>query len=96
VSIGFTDIVRMIRQLGVEETLAQLYEAGVYVTLDEFKGRCPIQRPGLQFAVRPPDFDNPLLARHYEARSSGSRGVGTRVIIDLDLLTHGPLTFINF
>lgn len=86
--IEFADVVSLIRQLGVEGTLAQLYESGVYVTLDEFKGRQPIERSGLQLPVRPQDFDNPLLAKHYEGRSSGSRGSGTRVIIDLDLLTQ--------
>lgn len=86
--IEFGDVVRLVGQLGVEGALGQLYESGVYVTLDEFKGRRPVERPGLHFAVQPQDFDNPLLAKHYEARSGGSRGVGTRVIIDLDLLTH--------
>ncbi|MGH7799087.1 MAG: hypothetical protein ACREOW_00480 [Thermodesulfobacteriota bacterium] len=86
--VEFPDVVGVVKQHGIEGALTQLYEAGVYVTLDEFKGRCPIQRSGLQFVVRPQDFDNPLLAKHYEARSGGSRGAGTRVIIDLDLLTH--------
>jgi hypothetical protein len=94
--IEFADVVRLIRQQGVEGTLAQLYESGVYVTLDEFKGRRPIERPGLQFPVRPQDFDNPLLAKHYEGRSSGSRGAGTRVIIDLDLLTQEAAYFHYF
>ena len=86
--VEFTDVVNLVRQYGVEGALGQLYEGGVYVTLDEFKGRRPIKRPGIEFETLPQDFDNPLLAKHYEARSSGSRGVGTRVIIDLDLLTH--------
>lgn len=86
--VEFADVVSLARQWGVEGTLARLYDAGVYVTLDEFKGRRPIERPGLQLPVSPQDFDNPLLVKHYEGRSSGSRSVGTRVIIDLDLLAH--------
>jgi hypothetical protein len=86
--VVFADVVSLVRQLGVEGALARLYESGVYVTLDEFKGRRPIQRPGLELAVRPQDFDNPLLSKHYEALNSGSRGVRTRIVIDLDLLTH--------
>ncbi len=86
--VEFTNVINLVRQYGVEGALGQLYEGGVYVTLDEFKGRRPIKRPGIEFEVLPQDFDNPLLTKHYEARSSGSRGTGTRVIIDLDLLTH--------
>src|SRR3972149_1791483 len=76
--VEFPDVVRLVQQHGIEGTLIQLYEAGVYVNLNEFKGRRPIQRPGLEFPVRPQDFDNPLLAKHYEARSSGSRGIEIR------------------
>jgi hypothetical protein len=86
--VEFGDAVRLVHQLGIEGTLAKLYDEGVYVTLDEFKGRRPILRKGLEFQARPQDFNNPLLTKYFEARSSGSRGVGTRIAIDLDLLTH--------
>ena len=94
--IEFADVLSMVQQHGVEEALVKLYGAGVYVTLDEFKGRRPIQRAGLELSVAPKDFDNPLLIKHYEARSSGSRSAGTRVIIDLDLLTHEAAYFHHF
>ena len=94
--IEFADVCKMVRELGVEGTLERLYDAGVYVTLSEFKGRKPIERPGLTIDVCSHDFDNPFLVKHYEARSSGSRGVGTRVIIDLDLLTHEAAHFYFF
>ena len=58
------------------ERYQQLHDAGVYVTLDEFKGRAPIRRPGLEFSVSDRDFDNPLLTSHYTASTSGSRGGG--------------------
>jgi hypothetical protein len=60
----------------------------VYVTLEEFKGRRAIERGGMRRPAHPKDFDNPLLSRHFEARTGGSRGVGTRVLVDLDLLEH--------
>lgn len=88
VGLEFADIVRLVRQVGIQGTLARLYESGIFIQLDEFKGRKPIQRAGLQFSVSQQDFDNPLLARHYEARTGGSRGLGSRLIIDFDLLTH--------
>ena len=91
--IEFADVGRLVRQHGIEGALLELYEAGVYVSMDEFKGRRPILRPGLKCAVSPQDFDNPLSAKHYEGRTSGSRGVGTRLILDLDLLTHDAAYF---
>jgi len=94
--IEFADVVNLVQRHGVEGALTHLYEAEIYITIDEFKGRKPIERPGLQFAVKPQDFDNPFLAKHYEARSGGSRGVGTRIIIDLDLLTHEAAYFYHF
>ncbi len=86
--IDFETIAAHVRDQGVEATLEKLYDAGVYVTFEEFKGRQPVRRPGLEFKVQPEDFDNPLLARDYELRSGGSRGAGTRIIVDFDLLTH--------
>src|SRR3990172_9934203 len=94
--IEFADVVNLVQRHGVEGALTHLYEAGIYIAIDEFKGRRPIRRSGLEFPVRPQDFDNPLLAKHYEARSSGSRGVGTRIIIDLELLTHEAAYYHHF
>src|SRR5687767_7935647 len=45
--VEFGDLACMVRRDGIEATLAKLYDAGVYVTLDEFKGRAPIQRGSL-------------------------------------------------
>lgn len=91
--IEYGDFVNLVTSEGLEEALARVYEAGVYLTLDEFKGRQPVRRPGLEFPTHPSDFDNPFLAKFYEARSSGSRSSGTRIIIDLDLLTHEAAYF---
>ena len=40
------DLARLVRQDGVEGALRTLYRAGVYLTVDEFKGRRPIVRGG--------------------------------------------------
>jgi hypothetical protein len=85
------DLAASVRQHGVERTLGELYDAGVYVTLDEFKGRRPMRRLGLDLRVSDRDFDNSLMTAHYEARTGGSRGVGgvgRRVTVDLGLLAH--------
>jgi len=86
--VEYGDIVRMTYNYGAEGCLERLYDAGVYISLDEFKGRIPIRRHGLEITVGPHDFDNPFLTEHYSSRSSGSRGAGTRAVMDLDLLTH--------
>lgn len=80
------DLAAMVAQRGLEATLSALREAGVYVTFEEFKGRRPIVRHGRSIPVTPQDFDNPHLGAYYQARSGGSTGAGTRVLIDLDHL----------
>ena len=45
VSIEYGDVERLVRQDGVEAALGKLYDAEVYITGDEFKGRRPISRP---------------------------------------------------
>ena len=84
----YEDVSGLTRDIGLEKTLARLQEAGVSVTLDEFKGRTSIKRPGLEFAVSERDFDNPFLRVHYEGSTGGSRGGGTRVPIDFDSFVH--------
>jgi hypothetical protein len=86
--VGFEEIAESVGKDGIEKTLERLYECGIYVTFEEFKGRRPVQRRGISFEVRAPDFDNPLLAKQYELRTGGSRGAGTRIIVDFELLTH--------
>jgi hypothetical protein len=77
-----------VRSEGVEATLARFYDAGVYIGLEEFKGSTPVRRSGLEIAVAPEDFDNPLLAAGYTVTTGGSRSRGNPVIIDHGLLEH--------
>ena len=80
------DIRQGVRRRGLESTLLELRRAGVHVTFDEFKGRQPIVRDGLELHVASNDFDNPFLQAHFYAQSGGSTGPGTRVPHDLDHL----------
>jgi hypothetical protein len=80
------DIRKMVADRGLEGTLRALREAGVYVTFEEFKGREPLIRNGRSIPVKAGDFDNPYLKRHYQVRSGGTTGAGTRVTHDLDHL----------
>jgi hypothetical protein len=86
--VRFDDAAGLVRRVGLEGALEGWYDRGVYVTIDEFKGRKPIVRGGLTIETRPGDFDNPLLVQHYETRTGGSRGPSTRLVVDLDLLAH--------
>ena len=84
----FDDVRHLVRERGLEGALSNLHERGVYVTLDEFKGRAPVRRHGLEFPVSAFDFDNPLLRPSLSGRSGGSRGSGTRVEIDFEQMAQ--------
>ena len=84
----YDDVAKIVRQDGVEAALEKLYDGGVYIRLDEFKGLRPIERPGLTLPVKAEDFDNPLLRRDFEVATSGSTGHRRRLAIDLDLLVY--------
>src|SRR5262249_2932065 len=55
---------------------------------EEFKGRRPIRRTGLELATDPHAFNNPLVVGHFEARTSGSTGSAIPVPIDLRMVTY--------
>ncbi|HLF71880.1 MAG TPA: hypothetical protein VI759_06990 [Dehalococcoidia bacterium] len=69
----------LVAERGLEGALDALYDAGVYVTHDELRGRAPVRRGGLEFAVTPEDFDNPLIRPEFVASTSGSTGTANRV-----------------
>ncbi len=54
------DLERIVGQVGVEGALHILYRRGVYLILDEFKGRRPVVRGGLTISVDPSQLRNPL------------------------------------
>jgi hypothetical protein len=86
--VEYGDLERLVLADGVEGALERLFDAGVSVELDEFKGRRPIRRPGLTIDVSAESFDNPLLAGEFEVESGGSTGPRRRMKIDFDLLTY--------
>lgn len=77
------DLERLVRQDGVEGALRRLLRHGVYITVDEFKGRRPVVRGGVTLDVPPGSFRNPCAAGHALLRTGGSRGSGTPVPVDL-------------
>lgn len=86
--LSFEDVAALLAQQGIEGTLELLHDAGVYVTLEEFKGLRLLERPGFELRVRPEDFDNPLNGPRYEARTGGSTGPARAILVDLDLLEY--------
>jgi hypothetical protein len=84
----FDQVKALVQECGLEGALSRLHDAGVYVTLDEFKGRAPVRRPGLEFPVTAGDFSNPLSASHFTGTTGGSRGDGTRIDIDFGLVAQ--------
>jgi hypothetical protein len=84
VGCEYGDLEALVRSEGLEQALAKLLERGVYVSVDEFKGRTPIVRGSTSFYVSPTELRNPLAAFHVAARSGGSRSQSTPFLIDLD------------
>lgn len=82
--IDLRDAAQLVDEHGLEGALARLHDAGVYVTLDEFKGRRPIERNGLALDVRPQDFDNPVVNATLVGSTGGSRGAARRVMTDFE------------
>lgn len=78
------DLRALVNERGLENALVALRDAGVYVAFEEFKGRVPIRRNGLELAVSAADFDNPFLAGQFFSETGGSTGGATRVARDLD------------
>jgi hypothetical protein len=79
----YEDLVRLVRAEGVEAALQTIARSGVYLTIDEFKGRRPVTRGSTTFASSPDVVRNPLSRLHLAVRSGGSRSSGTPVLMDL-------------
>jgi len=79
----FGDVEGLVAREGVEGALFRLLEAGVYLTVDEYKGRRAVRRGSQSFDLATEELRNPLARFHVFGSSSGSRGGGTPVLIDL-------------
>ena len=79
----YGDVVRLVTERGLEGALSSLHSAGVYLTVDEFKGRQPAVRGSGTFELDPRALRNPGTGFHVLSQTSGSRGSRTRIPIDL-------------
>ncbi|MBI4572309.1 MAG: hypothetical protein HY713_03360 [candidate division NC10 bacterium] len=79
----YGDLERLVTGEGVEAALETLLRNGVYLTVDEFKGRRPVVRGATTFHVEPTRLWNRPLGGHVESQTGGSRGSHTPVAIEL-------------
>ena len=80
------DMARLVQAEGLEGALRSLYRHGVYLTVEELKGRRPIARGGTTVDWDPAGFRKPASSARFAAQTSGSRGARTPVVLDLDFL----------
>ncbi|MGD9347774.1 MAG: hypothetical protein PVH84_18065 [Candidatus Aminicenantes bacterium] len=82
----YGDLERLLDDEGLEGALQVLFRQGVYLTIDEFKGRKPVVRNGHIIEVDPGLLRNPLCTPYLQAQTSGSGGESTPVPIDMDFV----------
>ncbi len=86
--IELGDLSELVHRDGLESALARLYDAGVYMTVPETRGKQLIVRNGLEIRVGPADFDNSATPGAFAALTGGSNGARRRLLIDFALLNH--------
>jgi hypothetical protein len=86
--LTYDDVEKSVIGKGLENTLEELYDAGVYITFEEFKGRVPIKRGDLKLHPEDSDFDNLNLTSVLGGSSGGSTGQATRTKMDLDYIAQ--------
>ncbi|MCI0433516.1 MAG: hypothetical protein L0271_07695 [Gemmatimonadetes bacterium] len=79
----YGDLERLVNHEGVEGALKTLLDRGVYLKVDEFKGRRPTVRGSRTFDVDPQRLRNPTTRSDIFAQTSGSRGPRTVTGFDL-------------
>jgi hypothetical protein len=79
----YGDAEKLVHGEGVEGALKILFHHGIYISVDEFKGRRPAVRGGTTIKLDPDSLRNPCAAYHVPVASGGSRGGGTPVFMDL-------------
>ena len=79
----YGDLAGLVAREGVEGALGVLFQQGVYLTVEEFKGRRAVERWKRGIDIDPRGLRNPDSMAHIVTRSGGSRGPGSPVPIDV-------------
>jgi hypothetical protein len=82
------DLDRLVRAEGLEGALRILYRHGVYLTVEELKGRRPVVRGGATLPWDPAGLRDPDPAARFAAQTSGSRGPRAPIALDLAFLAE--------
>lgn len=82
----YGDVELVVRREGVEAALRALYQNGVCLTVDEFKGRRPVVRGSATITVEPHQLRSPGWTAHLLTQTSGSRQDSTAVPIALSAI----------
>jgi hypothetical protein len=79
----YGDFVRLVEAEGLEGALRTLIRHGVYLTVEELKGRRPVLRGGARIDVSPLALRNPSVELHVTRHTGGSRGPSVPASVDL-------------
>jgi hypothetical protein len=80
----FSDLELCVRRVGLEATLTELARQGVYLTVEEFKGKTEVRRGHETFRVSAEDFAPPEAPPGFITRSSGTNNAPVSSIISLE------------
>jgi hypothetical protein len=86
------DLEQLVHRHGVEHTLVTLLRAGVYLRIEEFKGRLPVIRGGTRITLDHSGLRNPKAGAPVFARTGGSRGAAMPLLVDLDFIRDRAVT----
>lgn len=90
------DVTQLVARDGLEATLRVLLDRGVFVHVEELKGRRPIIRGSSSLSVTADDFRSTTSHAAVPARTGGSRSPGTPVFIDLAFIEACALDLLAF
>jgi hypothetical protein len=88
----YGDLESLVRQRGIEAALQVLLRHGVYLTVDELKGRRAIVRSGTSIEAHPTGLQNPLVGGDLLRYRSGSRGSQAPIPVGLASLRERAVT----
>ncbi|HEY1371103.1 MAG TPA: hypothetical protein VGH50_01425 [Candidatus Binatia bacterium] len=80
----FADLDREVRRDGLDAALAALARRGVYLTVEEYKGKMEVRRGGESFRIASGEFVNPDSPPGFATQSSGTNNAPMTSIISLD------------
>jgi hypothetical protein len=82
----YSDVKNLVLNEGLESTLKNLKEEGVYISYEESKRNKPIVRQKKTIEIKESDYHNPHTSSYYEGRTGGSRSRGTKIHSNFDFL----------